>query len=311
MLIKNQSTGNNYTAGEKIIYNGKEYIIVVKLFKVKSIVSNQKSIVVTLVDETGETVPCNFWISSYGYDPNIYMNNDQYTLAEIDVNDTVVMVGHYYMYGTQKQFRACGGYQISDKVMDFKPKFGEGSLNAINKYVEAIKDEKLYRTCKDMLKYYYDDFVKKPAAHSHHHNYIGGLLQHTAEVMTFAYNIASVTDCFTDHIIVAALFHDIEKVKEYTLEGDYLPYASEIGHVVGSAMTFREFADKNDVSYKDVEAIVHCILAHHGRKEWGSPVEPQTPEAAIVHEADMISSRLNPLYIKLREDLDKDYYMNW
>jgi 23S rRNA maturation-related 3'-5' exoribonuclease YhaM len=39
------------------------------------------------------------------------------------------------------------------------------------------------------------------------------------------------------------------------------------------------------------DAVIHCMLSHHGRREWGSPVEPVTPEAYILHVADMLSSR--------------------
>jgi 3'-5' exoribonuclease len=41
-----------------------------------------------------------------------------------------------------------------------------------------------------------------------------------------------------------------------------------------------------------VERLTHAILAHHGRKEWGAPVEPQTVEAWLVHLADLAESRL-------------------
>lgn len=302
----------NYTEGDITSYSGNEYTVEAKLFKVNNIASTPKSIIVTLIDESGDTVACNFWLSSYGTDPNIYRTEvGQYKLVDIEVGDTIVAVGHYYNYNGQKQFRACGGYQVSNEELQYRPKFNEDCFRSLIGLMKLIKNEKLLSACHAALQEYQKDFTMKPAAHSHHHNYIGGLLQHTAEVMKFAYNIATAVDCDIDVVLTAAFFHDIEKVKEYTLEGDYLPYATQVGHVVGSALTFMSYARMLYVNEKDIDKVVHCILAHHGKKEWGSPVEPQTPEAAIVHEADMISSRLNPLYIKLREDLDKDYYMNW
>lgn len=42
------------------------------------------------------------------------------------------------------------------------------------------------------------------------------------------------------------------------------------------------------------KAVGHCILAHHGRKDWGSPIEPQTQEAYLLHAADTWSSRFGP-----------------
>ena len=84
-----------------------------------------------------------------------------------------------------------------------------------------------------------------------------------------------------------------------------------IGHVTGSAMTFRNYASAFNVSRSYFDSITHAILAHHGRKEWGSPVEPVTPEAVCVHEADMVSSRINPMFVQSKPELQKDYYINW
>lgn len=312
MLVKNQKTNQDFYIGEVINYNNIEYKIIEEYFKIKSIVNTPKAIAVTLINKEGETVPCNFWNTSFGYDPNIYMDeNNKLTLTEIGVNDTVRMVGHYYLYKEHKQFRDCGGYQLVDTVMEYKAEFSDDCLEELTKLLKLIKSDKLWSACNEALECYKQDFITKPAASGHHHNYVGGLLLHTAEVMKFAYTIANTVECNMDNVLTAAFFHDIDKIKEYTIEGDYLPFARQIGHVTGSAMTFNRFANMFEVEKRDIEAITHCILAHHGELEWGSPVVPVTPEAVIVHEADMLSSRLNPMFTTLRSDLVKDYYIKW
>ena len=173
-----------------------------------------------------------------------------------------------------------------------------------------IGNVNLRNTCINELNEIYNELKVKPAANKHHHNYVGGLIQHTAEVMQVADSITRNFICNKDVVIAAAFFHDLMKVKEYTDSGDYLPYSLKIGHIVGSADLFKDIAIKNDVKEEIIDEVYHCILAHHGRKEWGSPVEPQTVEAAIVHESDMISSRLNPIYIQNVNEV-KDYYNNW
>jgi hypothetical protein len=79
-------------------------------------------------------------------------------------------------------------------------------------------------------------------------------------------------------------------------------YAKLCGHVVGSTYAFLAWSDDPNTFIQSTgeytyipepkrSAIVHCMLAHHGRKEWSSPVEPATNEAWILHAADMTSSR--------------------
>jgi 3'-5' exoribonuclease len=101
-------------------------------------------------------------------------------------------------------------------------------------------------------------------------------------------------------LCTAVCWHDYDKLKEYELKDDvtlgykgtigYTGYIHTIGHVAGSAIAFSFHAGSIPALLKR-EKIIHCILSHHGRKEWGSPVEPATREAWILHASDMLSSR--------------------
>jgi len=66
-------------------------------------------------------------------------------------------------------------------------------------------------------------------------------------------------------------------------------YRKRINHVAGSAMEFHRHA-YGVLDTEELEQIEHLLLSHHGRKEWGSPVEPATAEAFILHAADMMSA---------------------
>ena len=175
------------------------------------------------------------------------------------------------------------------------------------------------------------EFFEWPASLSYHHAYTGGLLAHTVEVCDIATRIGdlrqpdSLAGMFKvnqDILIAAALWHDHMKIREYeskTFRWDeysfeqmkgtrMLPnplvqpldpvnvwintdYAKHIYHIPGSAIEFTVAARESGVDEPTIEAIQHCILAHHGRREWGSPVEPQTLEALILSQADMISAQ--------------------
>ncbi len=98
-------------------------------------------------------------------------------------------------------------------------------------------------------------------------------------------------------VATAAIFHDFGKIHECWLEdtgaGDQIvtnrPWKKMIGHLPFSFLEFVKRAEEADMNSNFIYQVSHCILAHHGRREWGSPVEPQTPEAHILHSADMLS----------------------
>lgn len=309
MIKMNKVTNSPYKSGDVVTYKGKEYTLDSILVRVNDIKELDKQILVTVVDGKMQTYSINFWKSEID-DPNMFFDGSQYKLAEISTNDIVEFIGFPYMYGDKLQFNSIGGYRLSDKPMEFSSAVDTDKLlQNIVEMIKTIQDAGLRSSCSIALNNIGTSFLRTPAAHSHHHNYIGGLIHHTYEVMKFADSISSSIQCNRDVIITASLFHDLMKVKEYTLLGDYLPFGNKIGHVTGSAYYFMSIADSANVSSEIKDEVVHCILAHHGRKEWGSPVEPNSVEAVIVHQADMLSSRINPFMLSNSEGKLKDYYL--
>jgi 3'-5' exoribonuclease len=121
-----------------------------------------------------------------------------------------------------------------------------------------------------------------------HHAYAGGLLVHTAEVMSYVRQLTS-----HEELITAVIFHDCAKIFDYDELGEKTDYCKLIRHVAGSFAIFSELL-RGSIPNDQFERIGHCILAHHGRKEWGSPVEPQTEHAMLLHQADMWSAHYGP-----------------
>jgi 3'-5' exoribonuclease len=133
----------------------------------------------------------------------------------------------------------------------------------------------------------YGSSVGTPHAH---HAYPGGLLVHTAEVM----NMVLCMDGYKDPVplIFAALYHDWGKVKDYSEAGERTTHYHNVGHIVASYEHWRAASLVLSADLSD--RVGHIILSHHGRREWGSPVEPQTEEAYIFHQADMWSAKWGP-----------------
>jgi 3'-5' exoribonuclease len=135
-------------------------------------------------------------------------------------------------------------------------------------------------------------FQTYPASTRKHHVYKGGLAIHTAEALQIALTTATYKRLDTAVITVAVIFHDYGKCWDYqkSRNGRYVKteHAAHVHHVSRSHSELRRILGS---SVKDelLDHIAHCILSHHGRKEYGSPVEPQTQEAWAVHLADMTS----------------------
>lgn len=160
------------------------------------------------------------------------------------------------------------------------------------------------------------EFWTCPAAKGRHQAYPGGLAVHTAQVISTALDMLhSIQNpdgrLRFEELIVAGLWHDIGKIEDYEIAGysdpenrtypkyEYTPHKDLVGHLSKSAMMFGAHLAQltTDKRYLDempagtLNFITHLILSHHGRKEWGSPVEPQCAEAWALHCADMMSSQ--------------------
>lgn len=139
----------------------------------------------------------------------------------------------------------------------------------------------------------YSQYSKAVAAKSNHHNFIGGLALHTLEMLNLYKSMYNALPFTTDPFIVtiSILYHDWGKLKEYNLsEGiSYNPAMALQGHPFLSAEHAAQALSKYELEPSTIQHIQHCILAHHGRLEWGSPVVPSTQEAFLVHHLDMLS----------------------
>lgn len=130
-----------------------------------------------------------------------------------------------------------------------------------------------------------------------HHATIGGLLQHTCEVVAIGKQIARVARADAEIVIVGAMLHDIGKLESYSWETgvfDTTERGRLLGHVVQGYAMFRErvaAASTPPCTADEQLLLEHLILSHHGQLEYGSPVRPLTLEAEILHFADDASAK--------------------
>jgi 3'-5' exoribonuclease len=140
------------------------------------------------------------------------------------------------------------------------------------------------------------DFEQCPASISGHHAKLGGLLKHTTEVAAIARTIARASGAEPEVVLAGVLLHDIGKIDSYSWNGlfEYTVAGSLLGHVVLGALMFeRRLNEERDPPCTDEErqVLLHLILSHHGKLEFGSPVTPMTLEAEAIHWADNASAK--------------------
>lgn len=175
--------------------------------------------------------------------------------------------------------------------------------------IEEMQKELLKRTNKiqnDWLKQLikkvftedrFQKFSYAPAGKSWHHSYIGGLLEHTLEIIKICDLMCDIhSELNRDLLITGAILHDIGKIEELSYESafDYTDKGRLIGHIVMAANWIHDECRKIQYFPEELETLlIHLILSHQGKLENASPVEPKTLEAIVLYHADELSAKTN------------------
>ena len=140
------------------------------------------------------------------------------------------------------------------------------------------------------------NFKKSSAAKSVHHGFVGGLLEHTLGVVKLCdYFAKSYPMLKRDLLLAAAMCHDIGKTKEISLfpQNDYTDDGQLLGHIViGTEMVSDKIRMIPGFPTVLASELKHCILAHHGEYEYGSPKKPALMEAMALNLADNADAKL-------------------
>jgi 3'-5' exoribonuclease len=146
---------------------------------------------------------------------------------------------------------------------------------------------------------FWECFKVWPAAVSHHHAYVSGLLEHTLGVARLACSMAEASshsgyEVNRDIVIGGALLHDIGKLDSYKLSPapEMTVEGTVIDHIVLGYNRLARLFEEYNLDQRYASALGHIVVSHHGSKEFGSPVVPATPEAMIVSAADELDFKL-------------------
>ena len=172
-------------------------------------------------------------------------------------------------------------------------------LSHLDELIAGVENSYL----KELLKLVFTDseirqqFKDAPGGKLWHHNYLGGLLEHTLSVTDIADRVGQMyPNIKRDLLIAAGLLHDIGKISSYTYKTliDFTDDGRLVGHIViGAQMVKDKIREIKDFP-KDLEMeLTHLILSHQGKLEHASPVVPMTLEGLILYYADEIDSNAN------------------
>ncbi len=175
-----------------------------------------------------------------------------------------------------------------EKIWDAIDKLRAGiSAPSVRRAVDLFFGDDVFRVA----------FERAPGSVNGHHAQLGGLLLHVYEVASIARHIArTVRQANADLVVAGALLHDIGKVEAYSVAPEGFAHTSTgmlLGHVTLGALMFdrRLVASGIEFTGAQRDELLHFILSHHGALEFGSPVQPMTTEAEIVHWADEASAK--------------------
>ena len=247
---------------------------------------------VILQDKTG-TMDAKVW------DPN------NPGISEFDALDYVEVFGEVnsFMGNLQvnvKRIRVCreGEYDpadylpVSEKNIDGMYRELLGLIGSIqNVYLKQLL-ESFFVQDQEFAK----AFRKSSAAKAVHHGFVGGLLEHTLSVTKLCdYYCTAYPMLKRDLLLTAAMCHDIGKVRELSAfpTNDYTDDGQFLGHIVmGSQMVAEKAAAIPDFPHGLLIQVQHCILAHHGKYEYGSPKLPALMEAVALNYADDTDAKM-------------------
>jgi 3'-5' exoribonuclease len=231
----------------------------------------------------------------------LYQNNLQVVVNNISIVDADKVSLEDFLARTDKDTG-----QMLEDVKEIVGQIKHAQLNALVQ--EFLSDGELM-----------DRFRNAPAAMTLHHNYLGGLLEHTCNMLRVAKAILPLYPNVQADLVLTGIFlHDIGKTKElsYDMAFSYTDSGQLIGHIVQSVVMINQRADAlaaggTKIDQTVLDALSHIILSHHGQYEFGSPKLPATAEAFMVYYIDDLDAKMNQVTAAIDNELGDSNWTAW
>ena len=260
-----------------------------------------------LQDKTG-TLDGKVW------DPNSGGIEDYDELDFIEVYGEIISYNNNLQMNIKQIRKVQEGEYIAADYMPTTEKSTDGMYEELLGYIKKVDNQYL----RQVLDYYFikdETFIRNFKGHSAaktvHHGFAGGLLEHTLSVVKFCdYMVGAYPILNKDLLFTAAICHDIGKTKELSSfpENDYTDEGQLLGHIViGVEMIGDAVRNIPDFPEKLANELKHCIVAHHGELEYGSPKKPALAEAMALNLADNADAKMQTLTELFKDKKGNDW----
>ena len=250
---------------------------------------------VILQDKTG-CMDAKIW------DPNSQGIDDFDVLDYIDIVGDVTTFAGALQVNIKRVRKACEGEYDPADYLPVSENSTDDMYGKLLAYIKSVKNtwlsqllEKLFVEDVEFIK----SFQNHSAAKTVHHGFVGGLLEHTLGVARLCDFYAATYPLLNrDVLLAAALCHDIGKTKELSEFplNDYTDDGQLLGHImIGAEMIHDKIKEIPGFPPVLESELKHCILAHHGELEFGSPKKPAMAEAVALNLADNTDARMETL----------------
>jgi len=231
----------------------------------------------------------------------LYQNNLQIVVNNIGVVDASKVSLEDFLARTDKDVK-----QMFDDVKKVVGGVKHPQLKAL--VGEFLADAELMKK-----------FCKAPGGMKLHHNCIGGLLEHTHNMLRVAVAILPLYPKVQADLVLAGIFlHDMGKTEElsYDMAFSYTDSGQLIGHVVQSLLMVNQKADAlkakgTQIDKPILDALGHIILSHHGQYDFGSPKLPAMPEAFMLYYIDDLDAKMNQVTKAIDNELSDSNWTAW
>ncbi len=228
----------------------------------------------------------------------LYQNNLQIVINGLTVIDPDDVNLADYMPRTEKDVG-----KMFTELKDMLEKIQNPGLRKL--IASFLSDKELMR-----------QFCTAPAAMQMHHSYLGGLLEHTHNMLRVALAILPLYPRVQGDLVLVAIFlHDLAKTQElsYKMGFSYTAQGQLVGHIVqGTLMINDRIKAENITIDQDVlDSLLHIIVSHHGRYDFGSPKLPATAEAFMVNYIDDLDAKMNQVGNLIDNEPGDDDWTNY
>ena len=240
------------------------------------------------------------------------------TMDYVHVEADVTLFQNSFQLNVRRIRRAQEGEYVEADYLPVSKKDIKKMYEELLGYIRSVKNPYLQKL---LCGYFVENaafakaFQFHSAAKTVHHGFVGGLLEHTLSVTRLCDYYAGYYPMINrDLLLTAAIFHDIGKTRELSRfpENDYTDDGQLLGHIIiGTEMVGESIRSIPGFPEKLATELKHCILAHHGELEYGSPKKPALLEALALNFADNKDAKMETMIEALRSGGDNKGWLGY